>query len=70
MSKKYRLLPTINVAELGDGFYVYDGKATSERVIFIPTQKIPKRAYEVIRKLKETNRQFEPWPLDKMIDVF
>ena len=70
MTTRYRLLPTLDVASLGESFFLFDRAAKTAPVVCVPTQKIPRRAHDVVRRLKQLNPTGAPWTLDEMAEAF
>lgn len=66
----FRLLPSLNAAALGDGFFIYDERARTAPIVSVPTQRVPRQAYEIIRRLKEANPAGEAWPLERIKALF
>lgn len=68
--RKFRLLPTVRVAKLAGRPYVYDEGGKTATLVYVPTQRIPERAYEVIRRLQAANPLNEPRSLEQLLGIF
>jgi arginase family enzyme len=69
MTVHYRLLPTLDVASLGRSHYLFDRVAKTSPVVSVPTQRVPRRAHDVIRALKRANPADVPWTLDQLANA-
>ncbi len=68
--KRYRLLPSLRAGQLADSCYLYDEAARTAPIVYVPTQKVPRRAHDVVRKLRQANPANEPWTLEAIRAVF
>lgn len=60
MTDRLRLLPTADVARLGPHCYLFDRAAVQENVIYVPTQRVSSRLFEVVRRIKSAWPNHEP----------
>lgn len=67
---RYRLLPGVRTARLGSHFFVYDENARFAPVVFVPTQRVRKKVYDLVRAIRKANPENEAWPLERIRDLF
>ena len=70
MTTKFRLLPTADVATLGSRHYLFDRAALHENVIFIPSQRVSRRMFDVVTRLKAQWPQHEPQTYEDVAALF
>ena len=66
----YRLIPTMDVAQLGSKHYIFDRHAESENLLFVPTQAVSKRLHDVIGKIRRRWPQNEPQNIEVIKALF
>ena len=52
MQSKLRLLSSADVAILGERHYLFDRAAAVANVVSVPTQRISKRLFDVVRRIR------------------
>jgi arginase family enzyme len=67
---KYRLIPTMDVAQLGSKHYIFDRHAEAENLLFVPTQAVSRRLHDVIGKIRSHWPQNEPQDLEAIKALF
>ena len=65
LTAKLRLLPTADVARLGARCYLFDRAAVQENVIYVPTQRVSSRLFDVVRRIKAAWPNHEPQTYDR-----
>lgn len=56
MTRRLRLLPSADVARLGKRCYLFDRAALTENVVYVPTQRVSQRMFDVVRRVRAS------WP--------
>jgi arginase family enzyme len=67
---KFRLIPSLDVAMLGSTAFLFDRSADTDNIVFVPTQKISKPLYFVIKKIKATHSRVQAYELDDLKALF
>lgn len=68
--QRYRLLPALLAGRLGSAFYLYDRNLAGAPILHVPTQKVSEQVYSVVTRLRETNPEAEPWPIERFAALF
>jgi len=66
----YRLIPTMDVAQLGSKYYLFDRHAEAENLLFVPTQAVSRRLHDVIGKIRRRWPQNEPQAIEVIKGIF
>jgi arginase family enzyme len=70
MTPRLRLVPTADVATLGQRCYLFDRAAQHDNVVSVPTQRISRRLHEVFRRIKSEWPAHEPRALEDFEALF
>ena len=63
MTRRLRLLPSADVARLGKRCYLFDRAALTENVVYVPTQRVSQRMFDVVRRVRTTWPTHEAQPV-------